>query len=90
MRLDLFLKRCCILRRRSEAKRACDNGIVSVDGHPAKAGRTVQPGQRIEISFMDRYFAFEIVDLPRGNVAKASAQTYYHVLRDDVREAVDF
>ena len=90
MRLDLFLKRCCIIRRRSEAKRACDNGIVTVDGQPAKAGRIVHAGQRVGISFMDRYLEFEVLELPRGNVSKADARGHYRVIRDEARDATDF
>ena len=90
MRLDLFLKRCCLTRRRSEAKQACDNGIVTVDDQLAKAGRIVRPGQRVAIGFIDRYLEVEISKLPHRNVSKASAKTYYRVVRDEAREAIDF
>ncbi len=90
MRVDLFLKRCCLTRRRSEAKQACDNGIVTVDDRPAKAGRIVQPGQRVGIAFVDRYLEVEISRLPRGNVSKDAAKTCYRVVRDEAREATDF
>ncbi len=90
MRLDLFLKRCCLTRRRSEAKRACDNGIVTLDDRPAKAGREVQPGQRVGIAFTDRYLEVEILKLPHGNISRAAARAFYRVIRDQAREAVDF
>ena len=89
MRLDLFLKRCCLTRRRSEARKACDNGIVTVDGQPAKAGRVVRSGQRVCLSFIDRYLEVEILDLPQGNVSRAVARTCYRVIRDEVREVLD-
>ena len=84
------MKRCCLTRRRSEAKRACDNGIVTLDGRPAKPGQTVGPGRRLSISFLDRYLELEILKLPRGNVSRADARTYYEVLRDEAREVTDF
>jgi len=90
MRLDLFLKRCCIVRRRSEAKRACDNGIVAVGGQPAKPGRNVRPGERVEIAFVGRFLALDILDLPSGNVSRSDARGYYRVVRDEAREATDF
>ena len=90
MRLDLFLKRCCLIRRRSEARRACDNGIVSVDGRPAKAGRLVRPGQRVCLAFTDRYVEVEILQLPNGNLSKAMARTCYRVIRDEAREGIEF
>ena len=90
MRLDLYLKRCCLTRRRSEAKRACENGIVMLDGRRAKPGQAVVPGRRVSISFLDRYLELEILKLPAGNVSRTEARTYYEVLRDEVREVTDF
>lgn len=90
MRLDLFLKRCCILRRRSEAKQACDNGIVTVDDQPAKAGREVQPGQQIAIGFLDRVLEIRVLAVPRTNVSKRDASQYFEVVRDEPRDPMDF
>ena len=90
MRLDLFLKRCSLAKRRSEAKRACDGGIVTVEGRVAKASREVSPGQRVAISFVDRYLEVEILKLPPKNVAKSDRQSYYEIIRDESRTALDF
>lgn len=87
MRLDIFLNACRLVKRRSEAKRACDNGIVTLDGQIAKAGRDVQAGQRVCIAFIDRLIEFDVVALPRGNVSKRDAPTFYRVVREDVRES---
>jgi ribosomal 50S subunit-recycling heat shock protein len=90
VRLDQFLKQCCLMKRRSEAKRACDNGIVSIDNVPAKAAREVHPGNLITIAFVDRYLDVEVLGLPRGNVSKSQAQEFYRIKRDEVREPLDF
>ncbi len=90
MRLDLFLKKTFLIKRRADAKRACDNGIVSVDEHVAKAGREVIPGQRIAIAFVDRFLKVEVLGLPTGNVAKGEAHLYHRVLRDESRDVTDF
>lgn len=89
MRLDQFLKQCRLMKRRSEAKRACDNGIVTIDHVPAKASREVRPGSVIAIAFVDRYLDVRVLDLPKGNVSKASAKDYYHVERDEARELLE-
>ena len=81
----MYIKRCCLTRRRTEAKRACDNGIVSLDGHPAKASRDVQPGQRLEIRFTDRILEVEILEVPQGNVSKKAALSCYRIIRDEYR-----
>jgi ribosomal 50S subunit-recycling heat shock protein len=78
------------MKRRSEAKRACDNGIVTIDNVPAKAARDVHPGNVIAIAFVDRYLDVEVLALPNGNVSKAQAQEYYRVKRDEAREPLDF
>lgn len=90
MRLDLFLKRCCIVRRRAEAKQACDNGIVTVDEQPGKAGREVHSGQQIAIGFLDRFLEIRVIEVPRGNVSKKDAARYYEVIRDEPRDPLDF
>jgi ribosomal 50S subunit-recycling heat shock protein len=90
MRLDLYLKRCCLVRRRADAKRACENGIVSVDDQPGKPGRMVRPGQRVEVRFVDRHLQIEVIDLPLRNVSRAAARDYYRVLRDEAIDVTDF
>ncbi len=90
MRLDVYLKKCFLIKRRTDAKRACDNGIVSIDDHVAKAGREIAPGQHISIAFMDRFVEVEVLALPAGNVAKGTAHLYHRVVRDEARDITDF
>ena len=89
MRLDQYLKQCRLMKRRSEAKRACDNGIVTIDDVPAKASREVRPGNVIAIAFVDRYLDVRVLDLPKGNVSKAAARDYYQVERDEARDLLE-
>ena len=77
------------MKRRSEAKRACDNGIVTIDDVPAKASREVRPGNVIAIAFVDRYLDVRVLDLPKGNVSKAAARDYYQVERDEARDLLE-
>ena len=91
MRLDLYLKRCCLTRRRSEAKRACENGIVMLDGRRAKPGHAVGPGRRVSISFLDRYLELKILKLPDRKRLPGGCQIVLpKCLRDESREATDF
>ncbi len=82
MRLDLFLTKSRLIKRRTLAREACDRGIVFVDDHKAKAGRTVSEGQRLRIDFTSRTVEVEILQLPRGNVSKKEARELYRVLRE--------
>lgn len=85
VRLDVYLNTCCLVRRRSEGKRACDNGIVTVDGQQAKASRVLHVGQRVCIAFSDRLLEFEVTALPRGNVSRKQAPNFYRTVRDEAR-----
>ena len=83
MRVDQYLKKCRIIKQRSLAKTACDEGIVFIDGVRAKAGRRVLPGQRIRLEFVNRTLEIEVVDIPEGSVSKTEARDFYRVLRDE-------
>lgn len=48
-RLDVWLDVACLFKTRSEAKRACEGGKVSVNGQHAKPNRLVREGDRIRI-----------------------------------------
>ena len=85
VRLDVFLNTCCVVKHRSEAKRACDNGIVTVDDQPAKASRALKVGQRVRVAFVDRLLEFEVLALPPKNVSRREAGRYYHIVRDEAQ-----
>jgi ribosomal 50S subunit-recycling heat shock protein len=90
VRLDLFLTKSRLVKRRTLAKAACEKGIVRVDGQQAKAGREISPGQRVSIDFASRLLEVEILRLPRGNVSKKEARELYAVLRETRKEPEPF
>ena len=49
-RLDVWLDIACLFKTRSEAKRACEGGKITVNGEHAKPNRAVREGDRIRIS----------------------------------------
>ena len=63
MRLDKFLKVSRLIKRRTVANEACDNGRVSVNGRAVKAGYEVKVGDRIEISMGARTVAVEVLQV---------------------------
>lgn len=85
VRLDVYLTTCCLVRRRTEGKRACENGIVTVDGQRAKPSRVLHVGQRVCIAFSDRLLEFDVTALPRGNVSRKQAPNFYRIVRDEAR-----
>ena len=51
MRLDKYLKVSRIIKRRTVASEACEQGKVSVNGKIAKPSTAVKEGDIIEVSF---------------------------------------
>ena len=51
MRIDKFLKNSRIIKRRSVAKEACEQGRISINGKTAKPGTEVSIGDEIFIQF---------------------------------------
>ena len=66
MRIDKFLKISRVIKRRTVANDACDNGRISVNGKIAKASYEVKVGDIVEIQFGDKKTKFEIVQIPNS------------------------
>ena len=79
MRLDKFLKVSRIIKRRTVANEACDQGRVSVNGRVAKASVDVKAGDVIEIRFGEKVFKAEILNVAE-HVLKNEAAELYKVL----------
>ena len=76
MRLDKFLKVSRLIKRRTVANEACDNGRISVNGRVVKASYDVKVGDRIEISMGARTVALEVLEVS-DNVRKDDAAGMY-------------
>ncbi len=76
MRLDKYLKVSRLIKRRTVANEACDNGRISVNGRVVKASYDVRTGDRIEIALGTRTVAVEVVQVA-DNVRKDDAVLMY-------------
>ena len=76
MRLDKYLKVSRVIKRRTVANEACDNGRISVNGRVVKASYEVKAGDRIEIAMGARTVAVEVVQVA-DNVRKDDAGAMY-------------
>ena len=76
MRLDKYLKVSRLIKRRTVANEACDNGRVSVNGRVVKAGYEVKVGDRIEIALGARTLTVEVLQIA-DNVRKDDAIAMY-------------
>lgn len=64
MRIDKFLKMSRVIKRRTIANEAADNGRISVNGKVIKASYEVKIGDIVEIKFGDKISKFEIIQIP--------------------------
>ena len=76
MRLDKYLKVSRLIKRRTVANEACDNGRISVNGRVVKASYDVKVGDRIEIAMGTRTVAVEVLAVAEA-VKKDDAATMY-------------
>ncbi|MPM04070.1 hypothetical protein SDC9_50340 [bioreactor metagenome] len=79
MRLDKWLKVSRLIKRRTVASEACDNGRVAANGHTVKASYTVKAGDILELRFGERTVKVEVAEVA-DNVGKADAPAMYHEL----------
>ena len=65
-----------LIKRRTVANEACDNGRISVNGRVVKASYDVKVGDRIEIQLGARTLAVEVL-VVADNVRKDDAPAMY-------------
>jgi ribosomal 50S subunit-recycling heat shock protein len=76
MRLDKYLKVSRLIKRRTVANEACDNGLVTVNGKPARASYDVKAGDQISLRFGVRTVTVEVLSV-QETVKQADAATLY-------------
>lgn len=76
MRIDKFLKNARIIKRRTVAKEACDQGRVLVNDKAAKPGTEVAVGDKIKITFGNNEMNIEVLEILE-HVPKDKADSLY-------------
>ena len=66
MRLDKYLKVSRLIKRRTVANEACDNGLVSVNGRAVRASYEVKAGDRIALRLGSRAVTVEVLSVPES------------------------
>lgn len=79
MRIDKYLKLTRIIKRRTIAQEACDQGRVMINDKVAKAGSQVKIGDIIEIQFGTKTMKYEVLDL-KEHVKKEDVDNLYRML----------
>ena len=76
MRVDKYLKVSRLIKRRTVANEACDNGLVTVNDKPARASYEVKEGDKISLRFGARTITVEVVSV-QETVRQSEAAAMY-------------
>lgn len=87
MRIDKYLKNARLIKRRTIAKEACDQGRITVNSKVAKPGTEVSVGDEIVISFGNRKITLKITGLEE-HVRKEDAKELYEILSEEKIETI--
>jgi len=90
MRLDQFLANAGCIPRRTQAKQACDEGLVEVDGKVAKPAAPVRIGQQITVKTGMTVRTYRILQLPRRPVRRRERGEYTELLSSQPIDGPDF
>ena len=79
MRLDKYLKISRIIKRRTVANEACDQGRVTVNGNVAKASYDVKVGDVLALRFGEKTMRVEVVRVSEhaGKTKRQSFTRFY-------------
>ena len=79
MRIDKFLKVSRVIKRRTIADEACQNGRVNINGKVAKSSTNVNIGDIVEVKFGDKTLKFKVLSLTE-HVKKEEASDMIKIL----------
>lgn len=79
MRIDKYLKVARLIKRRSVANEACDQGRITVNGKVVKASYDVKENDVIEIKFGERIVKVQVLQIME-HVLKNDASSMYKPL----------
>jgi ribosomal 50S subunit-recycling heat shock protein len=82
LRLDLFLKKTHLLKRRELARELCDEGVVRVNGVPRKASFELKVGDELLFPIYNRIIRARVLEIPVGNVPKTSQWSMVEILEE--------
>ncbi len=83
MRIDQFLQKTGIIKRRSLAKELCDRGGVDINGRTAKASHEVKTGDQLTVKFTDRRCHYRVLAVPEGNIRKDRRDDFVALTAED-------
>jgi ribosomal 50S subunit-recycling heat shock protein len=86
MRLDKFLKVSRLIKRRSEAKKACLANCIKVNHQIAKAGDEIKIDDEIEINFTTKILQVKVLEVPLNNIQTKKDISVFRVIKEMEKE----
>jgi ribosomal 50S subunit-recycling heat shock protein len=80
MRIDKYLKVSRLIKRRTMANEACEQGRVAINGKTAKPGSEVKVGDIIELQFGNTTTKVEVLSISE-HTTKAGSKDMYSVIQ---------
>jgi len=82
MRLDKWLKVSRLIKRRTIAQMACDQGRVIVNDRIANSATQLKPGDDVHLELGSRALTVKVLAVPEGNVPAQLAGTLYDIVEE--------
>jgi ribosomal 50S subunit-recycling heat shock protein len=76
------LKVSRLIKRRTVAQMACDQGRVFINDRPAKSAATLKIGDKVHLELGGRAITVDVKTVPTGAVAAQDASTLYDLLEE--------
>jgi ribosomal 50S subunit-recycling heat shock protein len=80
MRIDVFLKKVLLFKKRSEAKKMCGDRLILINGKESKPSHSVNVNDVISIETREGKNKYRVLTIPEGNVSKDDTEEYYKKL----------
>ena len=77
LRLDKWLKVSRLIKRRTVAQMACEQGRVYINDKPARSASTVREGDKVHIELGSRALTIKVLSVPlKAPRANLASETY--------------
>lgn len=77
MRIDKFLNRVNITKRRTIAEDMCKNGVVCINDNAVKPSKDVKVGDKITINYLQKSLIYEVLQIPETKTIPKSQQNLF-------------
>ena len=82
MRLDKWLKVSRLIKRRTIAQMACEQGRVYVNDRPAKSSTELKLSDKVHLELGSKALTVTVLLLPLKNVSAQEASSLYEIIEE--------